>query len=331
MLRRCALTVAPLPPSLLKTTVAVLLSCMSMLTVAATEPVSLAQTTQTAPTVVTDEGCLLEPAAVTTTTAKVLSPPVPVPVLDHSCWIGYAEAEKRSPLWVDVRSLPETRAAPMSGALQIPLHQISTKTFLKEMPAVLIGNGADDAEMAMVCHQLKEAGFAQLRLLRHGARAWYRAGQPLLGNAETIMALDTIDAGYFLRGQVAQVWRVIGVDLPTEALAQLSASPSSTFVGTALDAKAPDQTIDKIRTLVREWRRTDAGTSAHVPTTIIVAADETATHQLRQRWRELSDVPDNDVLWLTGGWRDYVAFVEQQRRMAAIAANPPPLRHPCGS
>jgi rhodanese-related sulfurtransferase len=273
------------------------------------------------------ESCPPEPVVA----LKMLSPPTPTPILDHSCWINYAEAEKRSPLWVDVRPLPETRAAPMPGTLQIPLHQVSTKTFLRETPAVLIGNGADDAEMAMTCHQLKEAGFTQLRILRHGARAWYRAGKPLLGNAETIMALDTIDAGHFLRGKVARVWRVMGVNLPSEISTQLSALPLPAFTNTTSDEKNFDQALEQIRGFNKEWRRADTGNSVYVPTTIIVAADETTAQQLRQRWRELHDTPDEDMLWLIGGWRDYVAFVEQQQRMAAIAANPPPLQRPCGS
>jgi rhodanese-related sulfurtransferase len=317
------LTAASLPPSLLKTMAAALLLGMSMLTAAASEPASVAQATQTVPAAVADEGCSPEPVVAPKTSPS----PAPAPVLDHGCWIGYSEAEKLSPLWVDVRSLPETRAAPMPGALQIPLHRVSTKTFLKETPVVLIGNGTDDAEMAMICHQLKEAGFTQLRILRHGARTWYRAGQPLLGNAETIMALDSIDAGYFHRGQVARVWQVIGVNLPEKAL------QSPAFIGTVLDAKSLDQAVDQIHSLVRERQqtRTKTETAAYAPTAIIIAADETATQQLRQRWRELSGKPGSDVLWLVGGWNDYVTFVEQQRRIAAVAANPPPLQRPCGS
>jgi rhodanese-related sulfurtransferase len=311
-----------LPSSLLKAMMAALLLGMPMLTLAANDSTPVAQATQTTPATM-DEGCPPEPVAA----PKASSSPAPAPVLDHGCWTGFTEAEKRSPLWVDVRPLPETRAAPIPGALQIPLPQVSTKTFLKETPVVLIGNGVDDAEMAMACYQLKEAGFTQLRVLRYGMRAWHRAGQPLLGNAETIMALDSIDAGYFHRGQVAQVWRLIGVNLSSEA------SQPPAFAGTVLDAKNPDQAVDQIRSFAQEGQptRADIEASAYVPTTIVVAADEATTQQLRQRWREASDKPDNGVLWLTGGWNSYVAFVEQQRRIAAIAADPPPLQPPCGS
>lgn len=280
-----------------------------------------------------DEGCLPEPVAA----PKAPSSSAPAPVFDHRCWVDYAEAEKGQAVWVDVRPLPEMRAAPMPGALQILLHQVSTKAFLKEALAVLIGNGVDDAEMAMACHQLKEAGFAQLRMLRHGARAWHRAGQPLLGNAETIMALDTIDAGYFHRGRVAGVWQVIGVDLPTETPATPSSKTISAIRGMkTIDAGNPDQTVDKLEATIRELRQARAGeTPVYAPTTVIVTADEAAMQQLRQHLRERLDkfgtpFPEN-VLWLAGGWHDYAAFVEQQQRMAAIAADPPPLRRPCGS
>jgi rhodanese-related sulfurtransferase len=319
---RYNLTAASLPPSLLKTMMAALLLGAPMLTAVASEPEPVVQA---APHAVADKDCSPEPAAA----PKASPPDTPTPLLDHGCWINYAEAEKRAPLWVDVRPLPEARAALMPGALQIPLHQVSTKTFLKETFTVLVGNGTDDAEMAMTCHQLKKAGFTQLRMLRHGTRAWYRAGQPLLGNAETIMALNNIDAGYFHRGQVARVWRVIGVNLPVET----STSLPPAFVGTALNAKDLNQAVDQIQGIIREWQQTRVNTEAsvYVPTTIIVAADEIATRQLWQRWRERSGEPDGEVLWLTGGWNDYVAFVEQQQRIAAIAANPPPLQRPCGS
>jgi rhodanese-related sulfurtransferase len=319
---RCrALVAAPLPSSLLKTAAAVLLSVLlSAMTAAANEPTA----TKMVQPVASDETCPPEPVIVPKTSPSS----VPALLLDHSCWVSYAEAEKRSPLWVDVRSLPETRAAPMPGALQIPLHHVSTKAFLKEAPVVLIGNGVDDAEMAMTCHQLKGAGFTQLHMLRYGARSWHRAGQPFLGNAETIMALDTIDAGHFLRGQIAGVWQVVGVNLPEEVSAQFSASAS-----TMLDAKNINQAVDQIRAVIRERQQTRANTeaSAYVPTVIIVTVDETTTQQLRQRWRELSGAQDTDMLWLIGGWRDYAAFVEQQQRMAAIAANPPSLQRPCGA
>lgn len=292
--------------SLLTAMAVVLLSGMAISANAANE-------TSMAPAAfVADEGCAPAPVALPKAS------PSSVPVLDHSCWINYRDAEKLVPLWVDVRPLPETRVAPLPGALQIPLHQVFTKTFLKETPAVLIGNGVDDAEMAMACRQLKDAGLAQTRILRHGVRAWYRAGQSLPGHAETIMALDTIGAEYFHRGQIAQAWRVVGVNLPEEALASY-----------AVNAKTPDQAVGQIRSLIRRWA--DTQTSTYAPTTVIVAADEAATQQLRQQWRALFGALSDDVLWLADGWSGYVAFVEQQQRVAAIAANPPPLRRPCGS
>jgi rhodanese-related sulfurtransferase len=89
---------------------------------------------------------------------------------------------------VDVRSREDFKRLHIPGSLNIPLHAIKTKGFLKSVAVVLIHEGFQYSLLATECRQLTDKGF-KVHILDGGLPAWKRSGNKLAGD---LFALDTM-------------------------------------------------------------------------------------------------------------------------------------------
>ena len=249
--------------------------------------------------------------------------PTPKIADNASCWIDLAAVpgpDSPQPTWVDVRAAADARAAPVPGALAIPLAELRTKTFLQNTPVVLIGSGRDDADLARACGELKRAGFQQVKLLRGGIRAWVGDQRPVLADAAVLQNLDLIGPGEFHRQASGAPWLVLGIDLgPTEgttvAMATLERIDAGGDAARALAAISRRQS---------EIARMSANERPNA--IVIVTSDEANATRLRDMVRSGGR---GDVLILQGGVAGYQAFLAQQQSIAAAAGKP--LVRSCGS
>jgi rhodanese-related sulfurtransferase len=265
--------------------------------------------------------------------AAAEAPPAPKPLpprrspseaalRDTSCFIDLATTNdwaRGTPTWVDVRSPAQTRAAKIPGALEIPLSDLPQKRFLATLPIVLVGTGFDEADLADTCRTLRESGFARVKLLRGGVRAWQMAGRPLAttGNEATLDTLAPVDFHAHVRDAS---WLVVGVGVARDE------SLPSTLVGLVrVDADAePQKAIAAIEQKRAALAR--ASGDARPALMVVVAADASSMVALRSEARR-GRVPD--VLFLDGGLAGYRRFLDEQQRVAASAGKP--LVRPCGS
>ena len=82
---------------------------------------------------------------------------------------------------VDVRGREEFNKVNIPGSINIPLHAVKTKTFLKSGPIVLIGKGFEYSRMEMEIQKLSKRGF-KARVLNGGIYAWYHSKSPVAGD-----------------------------------------------------------------------------------------------------------------------------------------------------
>ena len=84
------------------------------------------------------------------------------------------------PVLVDVRPADAFDRVRIPGSLNIPLHAIRSKGFLKTASLVLVNEGFLLRPLAKACERLRSDGFS-VSILSGGLRAWHQAGGPLEG------------------------------------------------------------------------------------------------------------------------------------------------------
>ena len=97
---------------------------------------------------------------------------------------------------IDVRSASEYKALHIPGALNIPLHFIKTKPFLKSSPVVLVDQGLSFHRLSPACRELRKKGF-DVRILDGGMNAWSRREGPMVGEPVRQMEYGRISPADF--------------------------------------------------------------------------------------------------------------------------------------
>jgi rhodanese-related sulfurtransferase len=242
---------------------------------------------------------------------------------DNSCWVDFsnvAQSVTVNATWIDVRSLAETKAIQLPGALRIAMTELRTKTFLKNASIVLVGSGRDDGDIATTCGELKRSGFPSVIALRGGVRAWIAGGRPILGEAAALQGLDLIAPMEFQRQAARAPWIVVGVDLPSSVI--LPGSPTD-YRAIAAHEDA-GRVVSEIRSEQAKWR----GQKAESRPTAIIVVTVDADHARRAR-DALRTAQVSDVFVLQGGVAAYRDFLNQQHGIAAASGKA--LVRQCGS
>ena len=92
---------------------------------------------------------------------------------------------------VDVRSPKDFKRLHIPGSLNIPLHAIKNKGFLKSVAVVLIHEGFQYSLLASECRQLTDKGF-KVHILDGGLPAWKRSGNKLAGDLFALNEMQLI-------------------------------------------------------------------------------------------------------------------------------------------
>jgi rhodanese-related sulfurtransferase len=105
---------------------------------------------------------------------------------DHSCLISAQSVLQRLKLGkkiilVDIRNQEEFAKLSIPGAINIPLHFVKSKAFLKSKPLVLVKGGYPDRQTEETCKYLQNEGFGAA-ILSGGLLAWQRQGGPVQGD-----------------------------------------------------------------------------------------------------------------------------------------------------
>lgn len=137
---------------------------------------------------------------------------------DRSCLVSLAAADKLSTKkdfsFVDVRSPSEYGLYRIAGSINIPLHFVKTKEFLKKRSVVLVNDGRSTTELENTCSELKQAGFERVAVLDGGLLAWYAGTRPLEGDPVAQSKLNRMSAQELFEERTLTDWTVIDVSTP---------------------------------------------------------------------------------------------------------------------
>lgn len=235
---------------------------------------------------------------------------------DRACLVSLAEAEKirlkSNSQFVDVRSPADYERARIADSINIPLHLVKTKPFLRNVNVVLVDHGRASAELAQHCRQLKEAGFRSVAVLDGGLYAWQQAGKPLAGDPMAQARLDRMSAGELFAERLYTGWLVVDVTakgIPADLRKWLPGN-----IAPARQKSASEQAA-AIRALVARQRQ------ANPRLNVLVVADSDARYERLDT--ALAKGGTGPVLYLDGGVSAYRAYVNQQVAMWAQQNQPP--------
>jgi rhodanese-related sulfurtransferase len=130
-------------------------------------------------------------------TAKRLKNP------DHSFLVSAKSVlhkikRKQKIILVDIRNPGEFERISIPGSINIALHFIKTKAFLKLEPLVLINEGYQDSQMEKECKHLRNKGF-NAAILTGGILSWHRKGGRLKGDLFALNGYNKISPRIFFQ------------------------------------------------------------------------------------------------------------------------------------
>jgi len=102
---------------------------------------------------------------------------VPVPIYSVTEAIALKKQDTRT-IYVDTRNEKEFLAAHIPSSVNIPLHFVKAKAYLKGMKSILINQGYNLDQLHREGGILQQRGF-DVAILAGGIAAWHQQGQPL--------------------------------------------------------------------------------------------------------------------------------------------------------
>lgn len=242
-----------------------------------------------------------EPSATTTASFKTKN-------RDRACLITFAEVEKqrlkKDVRFVDVRAAVEFEQVRIAESINIPLHLIKTKSFLKNAPIVLVNDGRSSAELEQACQALRHDGFQQVTVLEGGLNAWRENSRPLAGDPFAQARLNRMSAAELSVERLYRDWLVLDVSTPGKFKDLRQWMPVNVV---AVSTKAGVNLAASTRAIIAKHRKTNPQVRV-----LLVADDNQAYERLDARLQKGSAI---STFRLDGGLTGYREFLSRQIAM----------------
>jgi len=108
----------------------------------------------------------------------------------------YKLKQKQKITLVDIRNPEEFEKVRIPGSINIPLHAVKTKNYLKLQPVVLVNNGYQYTLLEKECKNLKSKGF-KVKILKGGLNCWRQKGAPFAGDVFAQKELNKVSSRAF--------------------------------------------------------------------------------------------------------------------------------------
>lgn len=209
--------------------------------------------------------------------------------------------DRKSPVnLIDIRSQDDFAQAHIPGSLNIPIHFIRTKAFLKNNPVVIVSEGYQYAHLEPECKRLAEEGFKVLILLG-GLNSWKQSSLPLEGESSMSTAFDRISPEAFHLEKDFDHWVILDA---SKKKAKKESMPSAVpFDPDSLFATS------RLKGSVKDKREGKQG--------LVLIANDTGT-EYQNIARLVSQAELKNVFYLEGGIEAY----EQYLKGVALAKEP---------
>lgn len=227
---------------------------------------------------------------------------------DRSCLVTVAVAEKQrlkmDVRLVDVRSPAEFEQYRIAESINIPLHLVKTKSFLKNSPVVLVNDGRSTAEIEQLCQELRQGGFRQVTVLEGGLNAWRESARPLAGDTIALARLNRMSPQELSVERLYNDWLVLDVSTPGKFKDLRQWMPANVVV---VSTKAGTDPAAGMRMLIAKYRKTNPQGRV-----LLVADDNQAYERLDARLQKGGTV---SALRIDGGLTGYRNFISRQIAM----------------
>lgn len=203
---------------------------------------------------------------------------------------------------VDVRSPAEYDRYRIADSINIPLHQIKTKAFLKKMSVVLVNDGHSTTELQKTCGELKQAGFDRVAVLEGGLFAWQASKRALEGDPVAQSRLNRLSVEELFEARTASNWTVIDVSTQGKSKDIRRWLPAKV---TAIPIKSKGDPVARISSVISQQRKRNPQERL-----LLIADDNEAYERIDVRLKKSGAAPN--VLRLDGGVKGYREHVTRQ-------------------
>jgi rhodanese-related sulfurtransferase len=206
---------------------------------------------------------------------------------------------------IDVRARARFEQYHIAGALNIPLHAIQSKGYLKSKPIVLVNEGFVVSSLAETCRVLNKAGF-KATILAGGLSAWKHKGGKLIGDPFAQNQMRQVTPLLFDREKASGSLLVIEASGP-------AGSPSRRLAPNARYLSLPEnpKEIRKLKMTIK--------TAASDPFARLVIFTLTGKENDRIQ-RRLARAGIHEAFFMEGGLQAYekhLQYIQMARRPAA--------------
>jgi rhodanese-related sulfurtransferase len=146
----------------------------------------------------------------------------------------YKLKQKQKISLVDVRNPADFARLHIPGSLNIPLHAVKTKVFLKSFTIVLIDAGFHYSPLAAECRKLKDMGF-KMFILDGGLPAWKRKGSRIGGDLFALEEMQVVSPHVFFQEKDFENTLVIDVS-PVQAKISRQLMPYSNHIPVSVES-----------------------------------------------------------------------------------------------
>ncbi len=241
------------------------------------------------------------------------------PVLEARCNISAYEllssiSSGQKFIMVDVRAVNEFDRYHIPGSLNIPLHEIGHKSFLKSHNILIINQGGELSRLESTCDELRQNEFDHIYILSGGLAAWRDAGGEITGDYFAIDGIDEIKPSHCYADLKHGRWIVVaaGIGDAASILFQHDAVQVSCSKQVEKCAESIAESVNKIR--VSQYDKP-----------VLVVTEAGNYQELKKNLRAAGV---ENAFYLKGGIRAYKKFLENAR---LINQSKHQEVRPCGS
>jgi rhodanese-related sulfurtransferase len=228
---------------------------------------------------------------------------------NRSCLLSLSAADKlrtqKNFSFVDVRSSAEFDRYRIADSINIPLHLVKTKEFLKKLPVVLVNDGRSTTELEKTCGELKLAGFERVSVLEGGLFAWSADKRKLEGDPVEQSKINRMTAGELFEERSKPNWTVIDVSTQKKDKEIISWLPAK-VIAVPFNPKVKGDSISRISAAIAQQRKKNPQGKL-----LLIADDDNVYEQIDARLSK-SGVVASNILRLDGGIKGYREQVKNQ-------------------
>jgi rhodanese-related sulfurtransferase len=199
---------------------------------------------------------------------------------------------------IDVRPAADFEKYHIAGSLNIALHALKTKVFLKAGPIVLVNDGFVVAPLVRTCKALNQAGF-RATILAGGLMAWKQKGGKVVGDPFAMPRMSRITPRQLL-WEKDHAGLVMADVSGTDGSGPEDMFPGARHLPLIKNRKAPDALMDLVKAA-------DADPFFKL---VIITAGDRENDRIERR---LVDQDMERVFFLEGGLPAYAKYLEQMQ------------------